>query len=168
MGSVRLGMTVAEAKAAMGSRNRITSPSDHPLLVIDSAHRVQGPNGQNWLELIMAEPLTPNANGNRIATLRTTEPGLSTAAGVAPRMTIAAAEAIHGAATLATSSEEGFGGEWVTFANGPAGIRFEVAGPGSTFPSRTTAGEYASGAFRSTSYRPGSRIYAVVIGRSFP
>jgi len=168
MGPVSLGMTVADAKSALGSGYRITSPSDAPILVIDSAHRVQGPNGQNWLELIMTEPLSPNATGNHIATLRTTYSGLPTAAGVAPGMTIEDAVAIYGRATLEIPSEEGFGGEWVSFANGPAGLRFEAAGPGSNAPSQTRAGEYPPGLFRSKNYKPGSRIHAVVIGRSFP
>ncbi len=161
-GPVRLGMTAAEAAAALRPSSRVTSPSDQLPMIINSQFVVWDAAGTKLMEFLMADALKPNRPGNTIATIMAASPRLATAEGVTPGMTIEAAAAVYGPAMLRKSAEEGFGGEWVSFARAPFGLRFSVSGP-----QGGQAGLYAPSTFQSANHVPGALIHTIEIGRPF-
>ncbi|MFZ4681452.1 MAG: hypothetical protein ACOYMS_03030 [Terrimicrobiaceae bacterium] len=161
-GPLRLGMTAVEAAAALGSSYRVTNPLAQPFVIIDAQFVVWDGAGEKLMEFLMTDALQPSRPGNTIGTIMARSPRLATAEGVAPGMTIKAAAAIYGAAMLRKSAEEGFGGEWVSFARAPSGLRFSVSGPGGG-----QAGLYEPSTFQSANHVEGAVIHAIEIGRPF-
>lgn len=162
VGEVQLGMTIQEAKVALGEKVLVVNPPNQPLIIINALHVVRDRTGNKLMELLVDDFRQPNTPGNPIVTIRATDRSLITAEGVYPGMTIVEAAAIYGAPTLRKSAEEGFGGEWVSFPGAPVGLRFSVFGPG-----WGQAGLYPTGEFQSPRSVEGARIEAIEIGKPF-
>jgi len=162
VGEVQLGMTVEAVRSALGGRAMVVNPPDQPFIIINALHIVRDRSGIKLMEFLVDDFRQPNIPGNPIVTIRATDRSLGTAGGVYPGMTIAEAAAIYGAPTLRKSAEEGFGGEWVSFPNAPAGLRFSVRGP-----QGGQAGLYSPGEFQSPRSVEGAQIEAIEIGRVF-
>lgn len=162
VGEIQLGMTVAEARVALGNKAMVMDPPNQPFIVINAFHIVRDRTGKKLMELLVDDFRQPNIPGNPIVTIRAMDRSLVTGEGVYPGMTIAQAAVVYGAPTLRKSLEEGFGGEWVSFPRAPLGLRFSVRGP-----EGGQAGLYPPGLFQSERSVEGARIEAIEIGRPF-
>jgi len=162
VGEVQLGMTVEAVRTALGGKAMVIDPPDRPFIVINALHVVRDRSGQKLMEFLVDDFLQPNTPGSPIVTIRAMDRSLVTVEGVYPGMTIAEAAVIYGAPILRKSAEEGFGGEWVSFPNAPAGLRFSVRGP-----QGGQAGLYPLGLFESGKSVEGARIEVIETGRAF-
>ncbi len=174
-------MTLAQVRAALEPGDELVPPANlairnqsaqsYPaeaesggpaLLVLHDLYTIRDASGAKVLEFLLSDPARPEAPGSRIVMISVTGARFSTAGGVNPGTSLAEAAQLLGPATLLDDDAEGFGREWVVFRNGPSGIRFVATGPGGD---GRTAGIYAPSASSSPSFKPGSEIRALVIGR---
>lgn len=180
-GPIRLGMTVTQAREALGSSYRLVDPPNlqnravppqgnageseigGPVgLIIYDQFSVHDASGSEVLKFLLSDPTKPNAPENRIAMIAVTSARFATREGIRPGTRIADAAKLYGAPTLIDDDEEGLAREWVTFRNGPSGIRLEAArsaGDG------RLAGIYAPSQSTTSNYVPDSKIRALVLGR---
>ncbi len=178
-GPIRLGMTVAQAQAALSPDYQLVDPPNAwfnsqsapqgdveqeiggpALLVANAQFSVKDPSGNKILEFLTSDPANLQAPGNRIVMISLLSARFSTAAGVRPGDKIADAAQIYGPPSLLDNDTEGFGREWVIFRSGPAGLRFQSSQAGERL-----AGIYSPGSDSTSSYASGSEIQAIVIGR---
>lgn len=180
-GPIRLGMTLAEVTEVLEPGYRLQDPPNLPiraeasrpasgeaeigspaLLIVHDQFAVCDATGRETLKFLLADPVKPEAPGNRIVMISVTSARFSTPEGVRPGSSIVEAAAIYGSPTLLDDDNEGFGREWVVFQNGPNGIRFEACRPDQA---GRLAGIYSSPNGATSAYVSGSKIRAVVIGR---
>ncbi len=176
-GPVAFGMTLEETRKALAPNYRLRDPQNKGLAASEIVHD-EAEIGSPALWVGNSEYLAIDGGGREVLRLLTSDEsmrfddpnarvvmvtavgrGFATAEGVGPGMTLAAAAAIYGAPELQDDDPEGFRREWAVFPGAPPGVRFEVAAPDGRL-----AGIYAAGQVRTTEFREGSTIRAVVVG----
>lgn len=155
VGSVRLGMTVAEVQRVLPGAT-LTRTTDGEGLALISV-QLRG----NALMIFYAGETNPKAPINKAAVIEYVEArssGYQTAAGVHPKMTLSEVEKRHGALKEIFLSEIE-GREYATFANQPAGIHLRV------MSANGLAGNYPEGQNKAQSYAPTAYVFGISIWR---
>lgn len=155
IGPVRLGMTLAQAKQAMGANVRWDNV---PNLMVDFG-AIAVKSGSTVLFYVVHEADHPLRDRDPVTILMTRNPAYKTIEGVGPNTPIAQAAQAYGPATLSFNWDDE-GREYVKFANQPSALTFRTRGEPNNFDGRyaSTQGD----AFHSTTtYRPTAAIGAV-------
>lgn len=149
IGLVRLGMTLADAKRAMGPNIRWQNV---PNLLVDFGG-IAAKSGSQTLFYIIYEASNPLKDTDSIAMLMTENSAYQTHEGIGPGTSIAEAEKVYGQATLSFNWDNE-GREFVKFANQPSNMTFRTKGSPNDFDGRyaTTQGQdfYSTHSYRST------------------
>ena len=156
IGSVRLGMTVAQARKALPNLS-ISRTTDGEGVALIAVKRV----GDTLMTLYAGEP-NPDASINERAVIEFIEvwdSGYSTADGVHPKMALREAEQTYGKLREITLSEIE-SREYATFANQPPGIQLRVMNESGM------AGVYPDGQSKATRYTPTSYIFSISIRKA--
>lgn len=156
VGSVRLGMTVANARRAVPgfTLSRTTDGEGVALIAVKRSG--------NTLMTLYAGESNPDARINEHAVIEFVEvwdAGYRTAAGVHPKMPLRQVEQKYGKLEEIKLSEIE-AREYATFANQPAGIQLRVTNENGM------AGVYPDGQRRATTYAPSTYVLAISIRRT--
>jgi hypothetical protein len=155
IGPVRLGMTLAQAKRAMGANVRW---ENIPNFMVDFGV-IAVKSGSTVLFYVVYEAAHPLRDRDPIGILMTKNRAYTTIEGVGPDTTIARAASIYGPATLSFNWDDE-AREYVRFVNQPSSMLFRTQGQPNDFDGQyaTTQGD----AFHSTTtYRSTAAISAV-------
>ena len=150
VGPTLVGSTIEELIDQLGDEYEV---GDEVRITVDFDGHVVSRDGQVQFRAVFADDPAPE-----LTLFIVNNRDLTTAEGVGPGTTIAAAEAIYGDATLRWDPDEA-DREFVEFENQPrGGLRFRTPGIGGN-----NVGVYPDGELTTDEYEPGARIAAVWI-----
>jgi len=163
IGPLTLGMTIPEARRALGPAYRLVPPPARPVLVVDAGYRVLDQSGKEIAQIFLTDTLNPLKSGNTIAMIEATAGSCQTLHSVRPGHYVTEVTAIYGQPTF--RQHQDVGTETVSFARQPAGLTFFVTGG-----QGLSAGNYearvddGNGNWISQSHHAAARITSIAVG----
>lgn len=161
VGALSPGMTLEEAKAALGTEAEIFPPAPNPVMIWDAEYTVKDRSGRTLMTFLPLDPFRPGAPGNVISSITARDGAYATSGGARPGMKILEVAQIYGPATL-TQEVEGTGLETIRFLHQPAYLKFTVSPDAGIYSDPPVPGA----AERSTGlYHPRARVTGITVGR---
>lgn len=163
VGPLSLGMTIPEARRALGAGWRLDPPPARPILVPDAAFRVRDSSGKEVARVFLTDTLNPLKPGNTIGSIEAVAASCETLHGVRPSQFVTEVTAVYGQPTF--RQHQDVGTETVSFARQPAGLTFFVADDdGSSAGIYDPRVDDGNGHWTSQAHHATARITAIAVG----